>query len=65
MSNVSEVVVTGPSSPQLTTIDDLAGKQVFARKTSSYWEHLEELNERFKKENKPQQPVKTDVDLAG
>jgi membrane-bound lytic murein transglycosylase MltF len=54
VSNVSEVVVTGPSSPQLTTIDDLAGKQVFARKTSSYWEHLEELNERFKKENKPQ-----------
>jgi membrane-bound lytic murein transglycosylase MltF len=54
VSNVSEVVVTGPSAPQLTTIDDLAGKEVFARKTSSYWEHLEELNERFKKENKPQ-----------
>ena len=54
VSNVSEVAVAGPSAPQLTTIDDLAGKEVFARKTSSYWEHLEELNERFKKENKSQ-----------
>ena len=52
VQNVNEVVVTGPDSPELVTIDDLAGKEVFARKTSSYWEHLEELNARFQKENK-------------
>ena len=52
-SGVNEIVVTGPNSPQLTSIDDLAGKQVFVRKTSSYWEHLERLNERFLKEKKP------------
>jgi membrane-bound lytic murein transglycosylase MltF len=53
VSNVNEVVVTGPTGPQLSSLEDLAGKEVFARKTSSYWEHLEALNERFKKENKP------------
>jgi membrane-bound lytic murein transglycosylase MltF len=52
LRNVNEVVVTGPDSPQLATIDDLVGKEVFARKTSSYWEHLEVLNARFQMENK-------------
>ena len=37
---VSEIVVTGPQSPALTSLDDLAGKDVFVRKSSSYWEHL-------------------------
>jgi membrane-bound lytic murein transglycosylase MltF len=49
---VSELVVTGPQSPQLASLDDLAGKEVFVRKSSSYWEHLEQLNARFKKEGK-------------
>jgi membrane-bound lytic murein transglycosylase MltF len=53
VSNVNEVVVTGSTGPQLSTLEDLAGKEVFVRKTSSYWEHLEALNERFKKEGKP------------
>jgi membrane-bound lytic murein transglycosylase MltF len=49
---VSELVVTGPQSPQLASLNDLAGKEVFVRKSSSYWEHLEQLNARFKKEGK-------------
>ena len=49
---INEIVVTGPQSPQLTSIDDLAGKEVFVRKTSSYWAHVEQLNARFKKEGK-------------
>jgi membrane-bound lytic murein transglycosylase MltF len=49
---ISEIVVTGPQSPSLTTLNDLAGKDVFVRKSSSYWEHLEQLNARFKKEGK-------------
>jgi len=53
VSNVNEIVVTGPAGPQLSSLDDLAGKEVFVRKTSSYWEHLEALNDRFKKDNKP------------
>ncbi|HEY7841184.1 MAG TPA: lytic transglycosylase F [Gammaproteobacteria bacterium] len=50
--NVREIVVTGPNSPAIATLDDLAGNEVFTRKSSSYWEHLEDLNRRFKKEGK-------------
>jgi membrane-bound lytic murein transglycosylase MltF len=49
---VSEIVVTGPQSPQLTSLNDLAGKEVFVRKSSSYWTHLEQLNAKFKGEGK-------------
>jgi len=50
---ISEVIVTGPSSPELKTLDDLAGKSVHVRKASSYYESLEQLNERFKQDRKP------------
>lgn len=50
---VKEIAVTGPNSPELASVDDLSGKEVFVRKSSSYWTHLENLNERFKNENKP------------
>jgi ABC-type amino acid transport substrate-binding protein len=43
-SNVSELVVTGPQSPALETLDDLAGRRVFVRASSSYWESLNQLN---------------------
>jgi membrane-bound lytic murein transglycosylase MltF len=52
-SNVSEIVVTGPSSPKIASVEDLSGKEVFVRKSSSYHEHLERLNNRFRKEGKP------------
>jgi membrane-bound lytic murein transglycosylase MltF len=45
--NVSELVVTGPRSPALETLDDLAGKRVFVRPSSSYWESLHELSASF------------------
>ncbi|MFH1079636.1 MAG: transglycosylase SLT domain-containing protein [Pseudomonadota bacterium] len=47
---VSEVLVTGPNAPTISVIDDLAGKTVHVRKSSSYYESLLSLNERFKKE---------------
>ena len=51
--NVSEVVVSGPASPAITSVDELAGKQVFVRKSSSYYASLWALNQRFATENKP------------
>ncbi|MBP1774253.1 MAG: transglycosylase protein, partial [candidate division NC10 bacterium] len=36
MSDVSEVVVAGPASPPIASLDELAGKEVFVRKSSSY-----------------------------
>jgi membrane-bound lytic murein transglycosylase MltF len=53
VSNVKELVVTGPKSPPIASTDDLAGKTVHVRKSSSYFESLNALNERFKKDSKP------------
>jgi membrane-bound lytic murein transglycosylase MltF len=51
---VSEVIVTGPMSPALESIDDLAARRVHVRKASSYFDSLQALNERFKREDKPE-----------
>ncbi|MBT9303183.1 MltF family protein [Pseudomonas sp. TAE6080] len=51
--NVSEVVVSGPDSPAVSSVDELAGQVVFVRKSSSYYESLMALNQRFAGENKP------------
>jgi membrane-bound lytic murein transglycosylase MltF len=49
---ISEVVVTGPNSPELKTLDDLSGKRVHVRKASSYSESLEKLNAKLKADKK-------------
>jgi len=49
----SEVVVTGPKSPAIATVEDLAGKTVHVRKASSYYESLVALNDRLKRAGKP------------
>ena len=49
---VKELVVTGPDSPVVRTIEDLAGQHVVVRQSSSYWSHLEQLNVRFAQEGK-------------
>jgi membrane-bound lytic murein transglycosylase MltF len=49
---ISEVVVTGPKSPEVKTLDDLSGKRVHVRKASSYYESLEKLNEKFRRDKK-------------
>ena len=51
---INEVVVTGPKSPELKSLDDLSGKRVHVRKASSYYESLQKLNERFKSDGKPE-----------
>jgi membrane-bound lytic murein transglycosylase MltF len=50
---VAEVVLTGPKSPVINSIDDLSGKTVHTRPSSVYHEDLVLLNERFKKAGKP------------
>lgn len=45
--NVKEVLVTGPAAPALTKIEDLAGRDLYIRKSSSYYEHLQALNGRL------------------
>ena len=53
MTNVSEVVVSGPASPKIASVDDLSGKEVFVRKSSSYYESLTALNKKFAVAKKP------------
>ncbi|MET0621996.1 MAG: lytic transglycosylase F [Pyrinomonadaceae bacterium] len=51
--NVSNIVVTGPGSPALASLEDLGGKEVFVRQRSRYWFMLTRLNEELKKSGKP------------
>jgi membrane-bound lytic murein transglycosylase MltF len=53
LTDVQELVVTGPAAPAVASVDDLAGKEVHVRKSSSYYESLVQLNGVFKKAGKP------------
>ena len=53
---IPEVVVTGPGGPDIKTLADLSGKEIYVRKDTSYWEHLTTLNAKFATEGRP--PVK-------
>lgn len=50
---VNEIVVSGANVPLLDSADQLSGKTVHVRQSSSYQDSLEELNERLKKAGKP------------
>jgi len=52
VEGVKEVVVTGPDSPAIASVEDLSGKEVYVRDSSSYFESLTRLNERFAAEGK-------------
>jgi membrane-bound lytic murein transglycosylase MltF len=49
-----EVLVTGPTSPAIASIDDLSGKTVHLREVSSQNLSLKALNERFRRAGKPE-----------
>jgi membrane-bound lytic murein transglycosylase MltF len=49
---VREILVTGPKSPPISGIDDLAGKAVHVRRTSSYYDSLVALNARLLREHR-------------
>jgi membrane-bound lytic murein transglycosylase MltF len=51
--NVNQILVTGPGSPAVASIDDLPGKEVLVREHSSHYESLVALNEKFKVAGKP------------
>ena len=46
-TNISEILVTGPAAPVVSGVDDLAGRELFVRPSSSYHEHLVALNRLF------------------
>jgi membrane-bound lytic murein transglycosylase MltF len=52
-TGVDEIVVAAPKTPKLMNIEDLCGKEVYVRKSSSYVESLNRLNGSLKKARKP------------
>jgi membrane-bound lytic murein transglycosylase MltF len=48
LTGVNEVVVTGPAAPALTSLDDLSGREIYVRPSSSYYGSLTRLNQRFR-----------------
>jgi MarC family membrane protein len=57
VAGVNQVIVTGPTSPTVTNINDLAGKTIHSRPASSHFQTLLELNKRFSAEGKAQMRV--------
>ena len=52
-TNVNQVVVTGPGAPPISSLDDLAGKEVFVRTGSLYHDNLVHLSTDLQKRGKP------------
>jgi len=53
LSSVKELIVTPATTPTINSIDDLAGKEIHVRRSSSYYESLVQLNRNFKNRGKP------------
>ena len=54
LKNVDEVVVTGPLTPEIATLDDLGGRTFHVRRTSSYYDSLVAQNSRLREAEKPE-----------
>jgi membrane-bound lytic murein transglycosylase MltF len=51
LKGVNEVVVTGSSAEPIETLEDLAGREVHVRASSSYYEHLTRFAETMRSRN--------------
>jgi membrane-bound lytic murein transglycosylase MltF len=51
--NVSEIVVTAPGVPAIGSVEDLSGREVFVRRSSSYAESLRERNRQLERDGRP------------
>jgi membrane-bound lytic murein transglycosylase MltF len=63
LTDVSQVVVTGPAADSITSIDDLAGREVHTRASSSYYESLVRLNGVFEEAGQPEVVIRLESDF--
>ena len=56
LTGVDEIIISGPTAPPINSIEDLSGKEIHVRKSSSYYESILQLNARFK--NSGKSPIK-------
>ena len=59
LTNVKEIVVTGPASPTINSIDDLSGTDAYLRLSSSYADDVKILNERLQSSGKKPITIKS------
>jgi membrane-bound lytic murein transglycosylase MltF len=57
--HVSEILVAGPGSPAVATLDDLAGQTVHVRAGSNYYDDLKALSDRMAQQGKKAIAIKT------
>jgi len=67
ISDVSEVIVSGPRSPEISSLDDLAGREFLVVDGSSYFTHAQALSAELIKAGKkpiqihtPERPLETE-----
>lgn len=61
LSDISEILVSGPGAREYHELQDLSGRQIHVRRSSSYFQSLQTLNEQLRALDRD--PVKiTDVD---
>ncbi|MDI3319817.1 transglycosylase SLT domain-containing protein [Pinibacter soli] len=53
LGSFSELILTGKKDSAITNVEELAGKTVYVRKSSSYFESLEQLNKTLAAKGKP------------
>ncbi len=53
-SSAEEILVAAPNSPDISTIDDLSGKNIAVRVSSSYYQHLLDRNKELAASGKPE-----------
>lgn len=59
LSDAREVVVSGPAAGPIRSFDDLCGKDVYIRRSSSFYEHIQVLNDSLKQIGKKPIGIKT------
>lgn len=47
LTNINEVIVTGPAAPPIKSLEDLGGLEIFVRPSSSYEQHLQVLIQQY------------------
>lgn len=52
IDDVTEILARSPTAPAITHLEDLSGKTVFLRRSSSYYQHLQAINEKLAGEGK-------------
>jgi membrane-bound lytic murein transglycosylase MltF len=53
-TDVQELVATGPAGPALSNREDLSGREIWVRASSSYHESLQEMNEELRAAGRPE-----------